>query len=104
MSNSYSEKNLNKKMDRDLFEKSLIWAEDLIKSGSVEDEFVTTLVQQLRRRFNEGSDCRGCYKQMNFLVERLETGSFPWEKDINRIKLDISSLQNQLKKIKDKND
>lgn len=90
-------------MDRDFFKKSLEWAEELIEKEAVSDDFIIATIKQFRRRFEEGKDCKGCYRQMEFIVEKLETGSFPWEKEIEKIKIDISSLQEHLKKIKDKN-
>lgn len=90
--------------DRDLFEISLLWAEEMIDKYQIQDEFVNSMVKQLRKRFNDGNDCRGCHKQMDYLVEKLETGSFPWEKEIERAKIETSSLLNFLREVRKKNE
>lgn len=85
---------------REDFEISLDWAEELVDDGAVSDEFTILLISQMRRRFDSGTDCTGCYKQMELINEKLETGSFPWEREMNRLQIDVSDLKNHLDKIK----
>jgi len=79
-------------------------AQSLLDAQDEPDEFVVAILKQLQRRKKTETACKGCIKQVQFLIEKLETGSFPWEKDINRLQKEISNVGSEISKIKEKHE
>lgn len=91
-------------IDSENFDKLIDKAQSLLDAQENPDEFVTAVMKQLQKRKKNQAVCKGCMKQVQFLIEKLETGSFPWEKDIKRIQDEISSVSSSISKIKEKHE
>lgn len=91
-------------IDFENFDKLIDKAQSLLEAQEEPDEFVTAIMKQLKQRKRNQTVCKGCIKQVKFLIEKLETGLFPWEKEINKIQKEISSVSSEIGRIKEKHE
>lgn len=90
--------------DSEDFDNLIDKAQSLLDAQEEPDEFVASIMQQLQRRKKNQTVCKGCIKQVKFLIEKLETGSFPWEKDIDKLHKEISKVSSKIEKIREKHE